>query len=163
NVSDKAVAANAAKCLGGIGPEARQAVPALINAVKDPDPHVRQDAVFALGELGPSAEPAVDVLFEAANEPYQGVSFFALQSLGSIAARPQVVIPLLLATLNKPQSDRTVYDVAIVGLGNFGAAARPAAPAILPFLHDDISYIRRDATNTLKQIGVGVCPQALGR
>lgn len=105
--SDKAVAANAAKCLGGIGPDAREAVPALIKAVKDPDPHVRQDAVFALGELGPSAEPAVDVLIEAANEPYQGVSFYALQSLGTLGAKPQVVIPLLLAALNKPQSDRT--------------------------------------------------------
>jgi HEAT repeat protein len=155
NLSDKAVAANAAKCLGGIGPDARQAVPDLIKAVKDPDPHVREDAVFALGELGPSAEPAVDVLIEAANEPYQGVSFFALQSLGSIGAKPQVVIPLLLATLNKPQTDRTVYDVAIVGLGRFGAAAQSSAPSILPFLNDQIDYIRRDATNTLKQIGAG--------
>jgi HEAT repeat protein len=156
NVSDKSVAANAAKCLGGIGPDARQAVLALIKAVKDPDPHVRENAVFALGELGPSAELAVDVLIEAVDDPHPVVSFYALQSLGSIGAKPQVVIHLLLATLTKPQTDRTVYDVAIVSLGRFGAAAQSSAPSILPFLNDQIDYIRRDATNTLKQIGMGV-------
>ena len=156
NVSDKGVAANAAKCLGGIGPDARRAVPDLIKAVKDPDSHVRENAVFALGELGPSAESAVDELIEAVNDPYPGVSFYALQSLGIIGAKPQAVIPLLLATLTKPQTDRTVYDVAIVGLGRFGTTAQSSAPSILPFLHDEIDYIRRDATNTLKQIGVGV-------
>ena len=131
-------------------------MPALIKAVKDPDPHVRENAVFALGEIGAAAEPAVDVLIEAVDDPHPVVSFYALQSLGSICAKPQVVIPLLLATLTKPQTDRTVYDVAIVGLGRFGATAQSAAPSILPFLHDEISYIRSDATNTLKEIGICV-------
>ena len=42
--------------LGEIGPDAREAVPALIALVKDKEVEVRGAAVYALGEIGPPAK-----------------------------------------------------------------------------------------------------------
>ena len=62
---DPAVRRHAASALGGIGPEAEKAVPALIEALKDKDWSVRSRAAWALGSIGPRAEKAVPVLIQA--------------------------------------------------------------------------------------------------
>jgi len=57
------------KAIGGlatIGPDAKSAVPALTDAIKDKD--VRIDAAIALGAIGPNAKSAVDALTEAAGD-----------------------------------------------------------------------------------------------
>ncbi len=55
--------AKAAQALGTIGPDAKAAVPALIEALKDTS--IRNDAVVALGNIGPDAKDAVPALREA--------------------------------------------------------------------------------------------------
>ena len=45
-----------------IGPEAKEAVPALIARLDDPDEEVRQASARALGQVGPAAAPAVPAL-----------------------------------------------------------------------------------------------------
>jgi HEAT repeat protein len=45
--------------IGGLGPEAVSAVPALIAALDDPEPSVRFPVTVALGEIGPAAKAAV--------------------------------------------------------------------------------------------------------
>ena len=147
---DNRVAANAATILSFIGPEAGQAVPALIEAAKSSDTELRLRAAEALSAIGPSAERAVDVLIELLNDAHPNVSSCALRALGCIRARPEVVVPLLEAALVKHP------DVAIGGLGKFGAAAQSAAPSIMPFLNHSLDYVRRDATNALRQIGVNI-------
>ncbi len=52
---DRSVRANAALALGLIGSAAKEAVPALIAALKDKDKEVRFGATSALSELGPAA------------------------------------------------------------------------------------------------------------
>lgn len=54
--------AKAAQALGNLGPDAREAVPALIEALQDPD--VRTDAATALGNIGPDAKEAISALTE---------------------------------------------------------------------------------------------------
>ena len=46
----------AARALGAIGPLARDAVPALADALTDPDAGTRRNAAFALGRIGPDAK-----------------------------------------------------------------------------------------------------------
>jgi hypothetical protein len=59
------VRAEAVLALARIGPEAQDAVPRLIELVKqDPDERVRKNAVRALGQIGPAAGPAVPLLIE---------------------------------------------------------------------------------------------------
>jgi HEAT repeat protein len=48
----------AAKLLADLGPEAKAAVPALVRALKDKDPFIREAAAGALGRIGPAAKEA---------------------------------------------------------------------------------------------------------
>lgn len=54
---ERSVRANAARALCEIGPDAKDAVPALIEALNDKD--VDLIAVWALGEIGPAARASV--------------------------------------------------------------------------------------------------------
>ncbi len=54
--------------LSGMGPAAAPAVPALIEALSDPEPTVRFPATVALGEIGPAAAAAVPTLKKMMDE-----------------------------------------------------------------------------------------------
>ncbi len=52
----------AAKALGNIGPDAKEAVPALIKALENDESDVRKAAAEALGNIGPDAKEAISAL-----------------------------------------------------------------------------------------------------
>lgn len=58
--------------IASLGPSAKAAVPALIEALDDPDPAVRFPVTVALGEIGPDAAAAVprlkQMMFEEIND-----------------------------------------------------------------------------------------------
>jgi HEAT repeat protein len=54
--------------IAGMGPEAVRAVPALIEALDDPNAAVRFPVTVALGEIGPGAKAAVPRLQQMAEE-----------------------------------------------------------------------------------------------
>jgi HEAT repeat protein len=54
--------------IAGMGPAAAAAVPALIEALDDPDPVVRFPVTVALGEIGPGAKAAVPRLKQMVDE-----------------------------------------------------------------------------------------------
>jgi HEAT repeat protein len=56
----------AARALSWCG---KAAVPALIEALRDPDVVVRSDAAYSLGSIGPEARDAVPALNEAVKDP----------------------------------------------------------------------------------------------
>jgi hypothetical protein len=67
-----AVRNGAAYEIASLGPAAKPAVPALIEALDDPDPTVRFPVTVALGEIGPDAAAAVprlkQMMFEEIND-----------------------------------------------------------------------------------------------
>ena len=74
----------AVKALRKFGPAAKDAVPALTQALKDQDKTIRIAAAYCLGELGPEAAAAVPVLTEMAKEKDGGVHGAAVHALRKI-------------------------------------------------------------------------------
>jgi hypothetical protein len=60
---------SAARSLGKFGPEAKAAIPALVESLKgDESPLVRMGAAYALGDMGADAAEALPALKQAAND-----------------------------------------------------------------------------------------------
>ena len=72
----------AAKALGKIGPEAKTAIPALTELLKDKE--VRLDVAEALGKIGPEAKTAVPALTELLKDEKQQVQDAATEALKKI-------------------------------------------------------------------------------
>ena len=74
----------AAHALGQIGPEAKAAVPALMELLKDTDSELRWLAALALGQIGPEAKAAVPALMELLKDEEEKVYREAAEALGKI-------------------------------------------------------------------------------
>jgi HEAT repeat protein len=71
-------------CSGLVAEEIREAVAALLEAVKDSHLQVRVNVVYALGKIGPQAAAAVPALIEALkdeNATVRGCSVWALDRI----------------------------------------------------------------------------------
>ncbi|MCL1475469.1 HEAT repeat domain-containing protein, partial [Argonema antarcticum] len=129
---------SAASCLGAMGSEAQEAVPALIEALSTgPNNYetgdglipTRSDIIIALGKIGDPR--AVKPLIAALHSPRPTDRFIGLRSsLKPIAG----------------------YDGTIEALGLIGPVAREAVPHIIPFLKESNSDLFRAATTALGQI-----------
>lgn len=84
------------------------ALPALLDALRDPEPEVRAAAALALGRLRGPAEPLV----EAASDPHRDVRAAAVRALGQSGQGGSA----LLRALGDP--DPGVADVAAVAVGS---------------------------------------------
>jgi HEAT repeat protein len=78
----------AARTLGRQGAKAKDAVPALIDRLKnDEDKTVRMGAAYALGDIGPEARPAIPALKTALMDSNQKVRDAATYALKHIQAK----------------------------------------------------------------------------
>ena len=81
--------AASARILGEIGPAAKDAAPALAEALKDTERDVRQNAAQSLGYIGPGAKSAAPALIAALQDKEWQVrkaAAFALGKVGSLDA-----------------------------------------------------------------------------
>ena len=78
-----------------IGPDASEAVPALIGTLDDSDAELRQEALFGLGAMGSAAADAVSAIAKrlADNEP--DVQYAACYALGKIGPPAASALPAL--------------------------------------------------------------------
>jgi len=74
----------AAYALGKMGPEAKMAIPALTELLRDKDTEVRQAAAYALGAMGPEANTAIPALTELLKDEYEQVRKAAAEALKKI-------------------------------------------------------------------------------
>jgi lysophospholipase L1-like esterase len=102
-------------------------------------PAVRMACAEALGALGPASRDAVPALFAALSDPSEIVRASSALALSRIDLGADDV-PRLLEALGS--SDSYVVAFAAWTLGNMGAAARPAVPALAQaFWRDDINAV----------------------
>jgi hypothetical protein len=93
---------NAAIALGDLGPEAREAVPALTHAhLRDPDAAVRVEAAVALWKIDRKAASVVAVLIKALEDPNEMICWMAADCLGQMGAEAREAVPALQQALRR--------------------------------------------------------------
>lgn len=91
----------ASDALGRIG---TPAVPALSEALADPDASVRIEACRALAYMGPKAKDAVPPLTQTLGDPEESVRLEAARALGQIGESAQLAVPELMQMLRGKRS-----------------------------------------------------------
>jgi HEAT repeat protein len=126
---------SAADLLGQFGPDAKAAVPALRELLKDADAHVRSTAAMALWKINrdDAVLPALMALLQDRGFEARTAAVYSLGVDLQAAAQP--AIPLLVKALWDAAPE--VRVAAPEALGRIGPAARPAVPALLVLLGDD--------------------------
>ena len=127
----------------------RKAVPALMEALKDTDPSVRQAAAFALGNIPGDMRVAVPALVEAVQDKDESVREEAASSLGKIGQSPELAVPALVGELNRKGGTSDAVEALI----KFGPAARPAVPALIVLLSKKDPYLLWCVAKVLGAIG----------
>lgn len=86
----------AAVALSRIG---EPAVPSLVEALKSPDPNMRQQAADTLARIGPAASSAVPALTALLDDPDPRVKKSAVRALGQIGPAAATAVPSLMRAL----------------------------------------------------------------
>ncbi|MFS6826288.1 HEAT repeat domain-containing protein [Cyanobium sp. ATX 6F1] len=123
-----AVARNAARALGKLGPAARQAIPDLLSALEDEDPGLREAASRSLGNLG--AKEAVEPLARRLKGGLTGPG-------RSQSGTARLVEPC---------------EAIIETLGELGVASPEVLEVITPFLDHERPVVSNAAARALLQL-----------
>lgn len=145
--------ASAGERLSEVGPEAKAAVPRLIELVqRDPKMSVRGEAAKALGSIGPAAADAAPALISFVKNKDAGIErAYAATALGSIAAQAEVAVPTL-AEIVQNDDQESVRQLCARALGDFGAKATSAVPVLINAIKTGKKELREAACDALSHI-----------
>jgi len=143
-----------------MGPEARSAVPALIEVLRqeaqtDEEQQFRREVQFALAAVGPAARAAVPALVESLKSSDDGVRASALYALGKIGPGARAAVPVLRQKLrSENQIERLVSIMALLQIqpGERRLAA-VAGPMLLKALDSEHELVRAEAAAALGRLG----------
>jgi HEAT repeat protein len=160
-VKDGRLQAYAAMALKQIGPDAKPAVPALIEVVKkykEPAQLAKLQAIAALGKIGSGAKEAVPILIDVTKEkpPTSAARLAAVTALGQIGPEAKAAVPTLIDLLGEEETKAGPIRLeAARALGLIGSAAGEEAISALVALLDNkkLGPARIVAINALGQIG----------
>ncbi len=138
----------AAVALGRIGPEAAAGVPALIEALGDP--HRARLAIRALGSIGPAAKDAVPALAERLEHKDKQVVIRAHAALARITGDYDTHVPFLAEALKSEDRDSRAY--AAQALSELGPPGRSAQAALQEATGDEHPAVREWAWLALATI-----------
>jgi HEAT repeat protein len=138
----------AAEALGDIGPDAREAVPALAAVLSDENESVRQAACDALGKIGPDAREAMPALVEA----------FARKRLTKACPRfseidpeGKIATPIFLRNLESlPRDDNNFTASFFEALSMYAGASEEVRKALLAKTRDEDPVFRQNAARVLE-------------
>jgi HEAT repeat protein len=146
--------------LSGFGGKAASAVPALVElALRDATPKVRSSAAEALGKIGPPAD-VFDRLGAALKDEDEQVRLsvaLALWGKGKASLRADLVT---VATAALKSQSASIRKRAAVVLGEFGAEAREAVPALVEALRESDATVRQAAAAALRRVDPAAAARA---
>lgn len=147
---DADVRTSAVNALAEIGPAAKDAVPAVVRALKDSEPGVRRAAVAALAKVG-AGDDAAAALLDALKDKDGDVAVAAGKMLQNGRKLTKEQVPLLAdVAKNGPPAARRFAVGVLVGLG---AESPDAVTVIGRSLTDQDKGVRLEAVRGLGKLG----------
>jgi len=145
----------AAAIIARIGPPARAAVPALIDALGDENSETRNEVLFALGAIGPAAEAAVPAITKALRDPDMNVRYAACYALSQIGPAALPAESELAANLGgADQFLATASACALARIHPDCAQTAPkSVPVLIKALAEPDAMSRRYAAEALRCLG----------
>jgi HEAT repeat protein len=138
---------------GETAPAVKEAVPALVAALDDPDEEIRNLAVMVLANPGPGASAAVPALVDhlkEGNDLRQRRA--AAWALGRVGPAAKTAVPALRDLLTEG-GDRELRTAAVQALGVLGPDARDAIPQMVRLLPEVDLRERQTIVWALSSIG----------
>jgi HEAT repeat protein len=140
----------AARVVGTIGPEAKSAVPALVELLKVRNALTIPAAATALDKLG-AGDKAIPELIDLIKEKDEAIRDVAVQAIGELHVEPKVVVAPLVALLrDKQASVRLAGALAIAEIGP--AAKNDAEGPCFELAQESDATVREAATDALANI-----------
>lgn len=143
--------------LDRMGPQAKTAVPALVEHLKTDDDTLKSQLQFVLAAIGPDSAPAVPLLVESLASGNDDVRRSALYALGKIGPGAKAAAPALRSHLSNPDSDalRRVGVVwALLQIDpNNPQLVIEAVPLLTEALSSEVPLVRREAAIALGNLG----------
>jgi HEAT repeat protein len=128
-----------AHALGQIGPDAKDAIPEIVQALNEQnEPYAISALALALGKIGPNAVPALRELLKGNNVTIQGEAAGALKLMGADA---KDAVPELIDVVKKRKDATDIAGLqAIDALGKIGPNAKDAVPELTEALKDKTAH-----------------------
>lgn len=142
----------AAETLGEIGPEAKDAVPALIASIDGDRLSLAEISIESLVQIDPASADTLAVLVRVVSAKDASLGVYAAEGLGRIGPPARVAIPSLIEAL-KQQTTRNARRAAAEALGRIGTARdREIVSALQSAMHDDDT--RLASARALVRLGI---------
>jgi HEAT repeat protein len=142
---DNGLRIGAARALGGMGPLAKDALPALLDNLGHGDPAVQREVADALGSLGEVALPKLTEALSWKEARQRATAALALRAMGR-AASPAAAP--MLAQLGK-ETEASARSAFLTALPRIGTEPSALVPPLVDALKDDSEDIRHAAINSL--------------
>lgn len=151
------VHATIADALGLLGPDAVDAVPALIRLLDDEHEIVRVRAVSALGRIGPASPRVVPALARALRDRDHDTRATAAESLGAMGPAADAAVPGLL---QMARGDRIGFArlQATIALGRIRSRAVDVLPALASARDSDWPMLREASYDAIGRYGREAAP-----
>ncbi|MBC8243827.1 MAG: HEAT repeat domain-containing protein [Verrucomicrobia bacterium] len=140
----ESIRSGAARVLGNIGPDAREAAPRLSAQLADEEGYIGETAGAALGKIGPAAHPQI---LEALGSEEETVRAAAAVAIGWMD-RPGEPAQHLAKRLEAEPSSRVMAN-GLEALNRAGLPGGQLLPLLLPALDHDSDRVRHEAINAL--------------
>jgi HEAT repeat protein/beta-lactamase regulating signal transducer with metallopeptidase domain len=137
--------------LGELGPVARSAAPALIEAMDHPVVGMRRAAAAALAKIDPEAESVIPALLAGLNDEDKWVRAGSAAALGALGPEATSSVSALTQMLHDEAP--SVRTKAAVAIGKIGGEAADVVPELIKLLKADDWRLRKEAGIALETFG----------
>lgn len=142
------------RVLGRIGPDAAEAVPALLKYANDENPKIRAEVLFTLGWIGPAAKDGVDAAIAGLTDEEEEVRVSAVFALGKMGPAAVAAVDTLKGLLD---GDDKLFAGdcawALVQIDSSDEIVAKCVPLLIERLNSDQAFVRAEMANALATLG----------